>query len=144
MGWVGEWVGGGVDERTSGWKDEDGCMNGRTDGSVDGRQAAGTAPSHHTTPHQTRALALPRTDRTGMGQIPMTAIERSKPVLIPALFVAVTVYVVAAEAAVGVPVMCPVDVSNAKPPGRAGETAYVVAAPPDMVGELVPIAKFTA
>ena len=75
----------------------------------------------------------------------MTAIERSKPVLVPALFVAVTVYVVEAETTVGVPVMAPVDVSNAKPVGReAGETAYDVAVPPDVVGELVAIAASTA
>ena len=70
----------------------------------------------------------------------MTAIESSKPVLVPALFVAVTVYIVATEATVGVPVMSPVDVSKSKPPGRAGEMAYDVAVPPDVVGELVLIA----
>ena len=74
----------------------------------------------------------------------MTAIGSSKPVLVPALFVAVTVYVVAAEATVGVPVMCPVNVSNAKSSGRGSEMAYVVAAPPDMVGELVVISASTA
>ena len=74
----------------------------------------------------------------------MTAIERPKPVLVPALFVAVTVYVVAAEATVRVPVMSPVDVEKAKPVGRVGEMAYDVAAPPDVVGELVVIAASNA
>ena len=39
--------------------------------------------------------------------------------------------------------MSPVDVSSARPLGRAGVTAKESAAPPDVVGELVLIATFT-
>ena len=75
--------------------------------------------------------------------IPATVIERSKPALSPPPFVAVTVYVVVPEAALGVPVMSPVDESNDKPSGRLGETAYEVGAPPDVAGELVVMATPT-
>ena len=60
----------------------------------------------------------------------MTAIESSKAVLVPALFVAVTVYVIAAEAAVGVPVMSPVDVSKSKPAGAVSCVTRATASSP--------------
>ena len=74
---------------------------------------------------------------------PVTVIDRSKPALSPPAFVAVTVYVAATEATCGVPVMCPVDTSIAKPVGRLGETENELGAPPDVVGELVLIATPT-
>jgi hypothetical protein len=52
----------------------------------------------------------------------------------PAAFVAVTVYVAAAVAVVGVPVITPVVVLSVRPAGSAGATAYEATAPPDDVG----------
>ena len=55
-------------------------------------------------------------------------------VLGPVLFEAVTVYVLDAEAAVGVPEITPVLVLNDNPVGRAGEILHEVAGPPEFVG----------
>ena len=43
-------------------------------------------------------------------------------VVLPPVFVAVTVYVTELVMAVGVPEMAPVEVSSARPAGREGET----------------------
>jgi hypothetical protein len=53
---------------------------------------------------------------------------------LPAAFVAVTVYVVADDVAVGVPVMVPVLVLNDKPAGNDVLIDQLVAAPPELVG----------
>jgi hypothetical protein len=58
----------------------------------------------------------------------------------PAAFVAVTVYVAAAVAVVGVPVITPVVVLSVRPAGNAGVTAYEATAPPDDVGVFAVIA----
>lgn len=59
---------------------------------------------------------------------------------LPAAFVAVTVYVVADDVAVGVPVMAPVLVLNDKPAGNDVLIDQLVAAPPELVGVQVVIA----
>jgi len=55
-------------------------------------------------------------------------------VALPPLFVAVTVYVVAEETAVGVPEISPLEVSKDKPAERTGEIDQEITVPPLDVG----------
>ena len=64
-------------------------------------------------------------------------------VVLPPLLVAVMVYVVAALAAVGVPLMTPVVVFKLKPAGKAGLILYETTAPPPTVGVKLLIAAPT-
>lgn len=64
-------------------------------------------------------------------------------VVLPPELVAVTVYVVAGESAVGVPEITPVVVSRLKPAGRDGLIEYEVTVPVT-VGELEVIATVLA
>ena len=53
---------------------------------------------------------------------------------LPAALVAVMVYVVADDVALGVPEIAPVPVLNDKPAGNAGLIDQLVAAPPELLG----------
>ena len=55
-------------------------------------------------------------------------------VALPPVLVAVTVYVVEEETAVGVPLISPVDVLNVKPAGTDGEIDHETTVPPVDVG----------
>ena len=55
-------------------------------------------------------------------------------VALPPVLVAVTVYVVEEETAVGVPLISPVDVLNIKPAGTDGDIDQETTAPPVDVG----------
>lgn len=59
---------------------------------------------------------------------------------LPATLVAVTVYVVAEDKVVGVPVISPVLALSDKPAGKPGLTDQLAAAPPIFAGDHVPIA----
>ena len=58
---------------------------------------------------------------------------------LPPAFVAVIVYVVCGETAVGVPPISPLDVLNARPVGRFGVIAQEVGVPPLYVGVTLPM-----
>jgi hypothetical protein len=58
---------------------------------------------------------------SALGATSLTVIERDA-VVLPPLFVAVTVYEADAVTAVGVPEIVPVDVESESPAGNAGET----------------------
>jgi hypothetical protein len=72
---------------------------------------------------------------------PFTVIVRVA-VVLPEALLAVTVYVVVADVAAGVPLMTPVALSarvigallSLRPSGSAGETLYEIGAPPVLVG----------
>ena len=55
-------------------------------------------------------------------------------VALPPVLVAVTVYVVEEDTAVGVPLIVPVEVSNVNPAGTAGEIDQETTVPPVDVG----------
>ena len=61
-------------------------------------------------------------------------------VALPPVLLAVTVYVVEEEIAVGVPDISPFVVENVRPAGRAGEIDHEVTAPPLAVGVAVVMA----
>ena len=63
-------------------------------------------------------------------------------VSLPPALLAVTVYAVEFETAVGVPEIAPVVLSNARPAGRAGEIDQDVTVPPLEVGVMVVSATF--
>ena len=65
-------------------------------------------------------------------------------VALPPELLAVTVYVAVEVIAVGVPEIAPVEVSNDKPAGNAGETDHEVTAPPVDVGVTLVIVEFFA
>lgn len=65
-------------------------------------------------------------------------------VALPPLFVPVTVNVLAAEIAVGVPEIAPVDESNNNPDGNEGEIDHEVTVPPVDVGVAVVMVKLFA
>ena len=65
-------------------------------------------------------------------------------VALPPVLLAVTVYVAVELIAVGVPEIVPVDVSNDKPAGNAGEMDHAVTAPPVDVGVTLVIVEFFA
>ena len=65
-------------------------------------------------------------------------------VALPPELLAVTVYVAVEVIAVGVPEIVPVDVSNDKPAGNAGEMDHEVTAPPLDVGVTLVIVEFFA
>ena len=65
-------------------------------------------------------------------------------VALPPVLLAVTVYVAVELIAVGVPEIVPVDVSNDKPAGNAGEMDHAVTAPPRDVGVTLVIVEFFA
>ena len=65
-------------------------------------------------------------------------------VALPPVLLAVTVYVAVELIAVGVPEIVPVDVSNDKPAGNAGEMDHAVTAPPVDVGVTLVIDEFFA
>jgi hypothetical protein len=65
-------------------------------------------------------------------------------VALPPELLAVTVYVAVELIAVGVPEIVPVDVSNDKPAGNAGEMDHAVTAPPRDVGVTLVIVEFFA
>jgi hypothetical protein len=69
----------------------------------------------------------------------LTAIERLK-LELPPLLLPVTTKVAAAEAWLGVPVICPLVVLSVRPAGNAGTTEYCVGVPPETVGDSVAIA----
>ena len=59
---------------------------------------------------------------------------------LPPALVAVTVYSVEEDTAVGVPLIAPFDVLNVKPEGSAGEIDHETTAPPPVVGVMDVIA----
>ncbi len=65
-------------------------------------------------------------------------------VALPPELLAVTVYVAVELIAVGVPEIVPVDVSNDKPAGNAGEMDHAVTAPPVDVGVTLVMVEFFA
>jgi hypothetical protein len=65
-------------------------------------------------------------------------------VALPPELKAVTTYAVAGVTAVGVPEMTPVEVLRLRPAGSAGDTEYVTAAPPLLLGMLLGMAVPTA
>ena len=65
-------------------------------------------------------------------------------VALPPELLAVTVYVAVEVITVGVPEIVPVDESNDKPAGNAGETDHEVTAPPEDVGVALVIAELFA
>ena len=58
-------------------------------------------------------------------------------VVVPPLFVAVTVYVPGVVIIVGVPEITPVDVFKLRSDGREGLTEYETTVPPEFEGELL-------
>tara|TARA_B100001121_G_C18645745_1_gene601512 strand:- start:70 stop:300 length:231 start_codon:yes stop_codon:yes gene_type:complete len=65
-------------------------------------------------------------------------------VALPPELLAVTVYVAVEVIAVGVPEIVPVDVSNERPAGNAGDMDHEVTAPPVDVGVTLVIVEFFA
>ena len=53
---------------------------------------------------------------------------------LPPVLLAVTVYCVTADTAVGVPLMAPVELENRRPAGKVGEMDHEVTAPPPALG----------
>ena len=70
---------------------------------------------------------------------PRVTVMFTVPVVKPAAFVAVIVYVAADATAVGVPLITPVVVLSESPVGSAGDTLQEATAPPPIVGEFAVI-----
>ena len=78
----------------------------------------------------TTVLALMK--RTPIDPVPIVMLTPT--VVLPAAFVAVTVYTAVAATALGVPEMMPVEVFKLRPDGRSGDTEYDATAPPVLLG----------